>query len=103
MIGAVLDGYNDKVGIELLARQQQIHVAAVGNLVHQSVLEDGQPVVQVDGDVAPEAFTGLEEQAVVTLGRMFRRQGRQDLVGLLNVLFRQQAVYIPKPPSLDGE
>ena len=102
-VGAVLGGYNDKVGTGLLARQQQIHVVVAGNLVHQSVLEDGQPVAQADGNVAPEVFTGLEEQAVVALGGVLRRQGRQDLVDLLNALFRQQAVHIPKPPLLDGE
>lgn len=38
-----------------------------GDLVHQGILEDRQSVAQSNGDVAPQVFPGLEEQAVVPL------------------------------------
>ena len=72
-------------------------------MVSTNYFENSQPVAQSNGDVAPEIFPGLEEQAVVALGRVLRGQLGQGAVDLLDALVGQQLVHIPQPPLFDGE
>ena len=102
-VGAVLGGDNHEVGARLFARQQQVNVMVAGNRIHQLILENGQAVAQSNGDIPPEVFPGLEEQAVVPLGRVFRGQLGQGAVDLLDALVGQQLVHIPQPPLFDGQ
>ena len=74
-----------------------------GDGVHQLVLEDGQAVAQADGDAAPQVFLGLEEQAVVALGRVVRGELGQGAVDVLDALMGQKLVHVPQSPLFNGE
>ena len=65
---------------------------AMCDLIHQTALEDRQPVAEANDDVAPEVFLCLEEQTMRVLGRVFRREGFELAVDLLNALRRDHAV-----------
>ena len=55
-----------------------------GNGVHQLILEDGKSITKAGDDVAPEIFAGFQEQPMVALGRMVRRQRRQRAVQFID-------------------
>ena len=44
------------------------------DLIHQTALEDRQPVAETNDNIAPEVFLCLEEQAMRILGWMLRRE-----------------------------
>ena len=73
------------------------------DLIHQTALEDRQPVAETNNDVAPEVFFGLEEQAVRILGRVLWWESFELAVDLLNALRRDHVVHIAEPTLFNGE
>ena len=102
-VGAVLGGDNDEVGAGPFARQCQVDVVVPGDLVHQLILVDGQPVAQSNDDVAPKIFFRFEEQTMMATGRVVRRQGSQFPVDCFNTLVSDDPVDLANASPLNGQ
>ena len=74
-----------------------------GDGVHQLILEDGKPVAKAGDDVAPKIFAGLQEQSVMTLGGVVRRQRRQRAVQLIDAHGSEDLIHVAQAPLLDGQ
>ena len=74
-----------------------------GDGVHQFVLEDGKPITKAGDDVAPEVFAGLQEQSVMALGGVVRRQRRQRAVQLIDAHGGEDLIHVAQTPLLDGQ
>ena len=74
-----------------------------GDGVHQFVLEDGKPVAKTGDDIAPEIFAGFQEQSMMTLGGVVRRQRRQRAVQLIDAHGGKDLIHVAQTPLLDGQ
>ena len=74
-----------------------------GDGVHQFVLEDGKPITKAGDDVAPEVFARLQEQSVMPLGGVVRRQRRQCAVQLIDAHGGKDLIHVAQTPLLDGQ
>ena len=74
-----------------------------GDGVHQLILEDGKPVAKAGDDVAPKIFAGLQEQSVMTLGGVVRRQRHQRAVQLIDAHGGKDLIHVAQTPLLDGQ
>ena len=57
-----------------LTWEQEVYIVVARDLIHQTALEDRQPVAETNDDVAPEVLLCFEEQTVRVFGRMLRRE-----------------------------
>ena len=86
-----------------MSRQYEIYVVVAGDGVHQFVLEDGKPVAKAGDDIAPEIFAGFQEQPMMALGRVIRRQRRQRAVQLIDAHGGEDLIHVAQTPLLDGQ
>lgn len=77
-------GDDDKVRTGLLPGKKQVYIVVAGDLVHQRILKDREPVAKADDDVAPEVFSCFQKEAVGPFGGMLRRgsSARMRLISL---------------------
>ena len=102
-VGAVLRRDDNKVGTASLSRQQQVHIVAAGDLVHKGILVKRQPIAQAGNDVAPQGILCFQEEAVVALGRVVRRQRGQLAVDLVDAVVGDHPVDRADAALLDGQ
>ena len=71
-----------------------------GDLVHQRILKDREPVAKADDDVAPEVFSCFQKEAVGAFGGMLRRQLRKDAVDLVDAFIGEDLIDVSEAALL---